>query len=124
MQIPKDMIVSMIENRLGGAQAQQAAQQLPDQVDHEQHGSLLSKFGINPQEIISQLGGAQAQANQGRPHGGEVRSRRTSSRLLRLSSSRRSSSLMVRISTVRLGPARGSDTSRSSGGTLSRPSLG
>lgn len=33
MEIPKEMVVSMIESRFGGEQAQQAAQQLPDQVD-------------------------------------------------------------------------------------------
>lgn len=47
----------MIESRSGSDQAQQAAQQLPDQVDHEDHADLLNKFGINPQEMVSQLGG-------------------------------------------------------------------
>ena len=57
MQVPKDMIVSMVEQRLGGDQAQQAAAQLPDQVDHEQHAGLLSQFGIDPQELLGQGGG-------------------------------------------------------------------
>jgi hypothetical protein len=57
MQIPKEQILSMIESRMGGDQAQQAAQQLPDQVDHEQHAGLLSQFGIDPHEIASQFGG-------------------------------------------------------------------
>ena len=57
MQIPKDMIVSMIEKRMGSDQAQQAAQQLPDQVDHEQHAGLLNQFGIDPQELLGQSGG-------------------------------------------------------------------
>ena len=61
MQVPKDMIISMIEQRLGGDQAQQAAQQLPDQVDHEQHAGLLSQFGIDPQELLGQSGGAGGQ---------------------------------------------------------------
>ncbi len=47
----------MIESRMGGDQAQQAAQQLPDQVDHEDHADLLGKFGIDPQEMVSHLGG-------------------------------------------------------------------
>jgi hypothetical protein len=64
MQIPKDMIVSMIENRMGGDHAQQAAQQLPDQVDHEQHAGLLNQFGINPEEVMSQFGGGQGQSNE------------------------------------------------------------
>ena len=66
MQVPKDMVVSMIEQRFGGAQAQQAAQQLPDQVDHEQHAGLLSQFGIDPQELAGQSGGG----GQGQQTGG------------------------------------------------------
>jgi predicted PhzF superfamily epimerase YddE/YHI9 len=58
MQIPKQQIISLIESRLGSDQAQQAAQQLPDQVDHEQHADLLSQFGIDPQEAAQQTGPA------------------------------------------------------------------
>ncbi|MEA2147241.1 MAG: hypothetical protein QOG59_2828 [Solirubrobacteraceae bacterium] len=57
MQILKEQILSMIESRMGSGQAQAAADQLPDQVDHEQHADLLSQFGIDPQEL---LGGAAA----------------------------------------------------------------
>ncbi len=72
MQVPKDMIISMIEQRLGGDQAQQAAQQLPDQVDHEQHAGLLSQFGIDPQELLGQSGGAGGQeTGQGQGQGGQ-----------------------------------------------------
>ncbi len=60
MQIPKEQILSMIEQRAGAGQAQQAADQLPDQVDHEQHADLLSKFGINPQELLGGGGSAQS----------------------------------------------------------------
>ncbi|MFZ0042938.1 MAG: hypothetical protein WAK93_16645 [Solirubrobacteraceae bacterium] len=59
MQIPKDQIISMIESRAGGDQAQQAQQQLPDQVDHEQHADLLQKFGVDPQELMQKFGGGQ-----------------------------------------------------------------
>ncbi len=57
MEIPKEMVVSMIESRFGGEQAQQAAQQLPDQVDHEEHAGLLNQFGVDPQEMVSQFSG-------------------------------------------------------------------
>ena len=57
MRIPKERIVSMIESRAGGAQAQQAAEQLPDVVDHEEHAGLLSQFGIDPQELVGDVGG-------------------------------------------------------------------
>jgi hypothetical protein len=72
MEFPKQQVLSLIESRLGGDQAQQAAQQLPDQVDHEQHGNLLQQFGLNPQELVDQFmggggqgGGGQGEMNQG-----------------------------------------------------------
>jgi hypothetical protein len=52
MEIPKQQILSMIESRMGAGQAQAAADELPDQVDHQQHAGLLSKFGIDPQELL------------------------------------------------------------------------
>jgi hypothetical protein len=52
VEIPKDMILNLIRERLGGDKAQEADQQLPDQVDPEQHSDLLSRFGINPQELL------------------------------------------------------------------------
>jgi hypothetical protein len=60
MEIPKQQILSLIESRMGSGQAQAAASELPDQVDHEQHAGLLSKFGIDPQELIG--GGNNTQA--------------------------------------------------------------
>ena len=51
MEIPKDTIVSMIESRGGSDQAQQAVQQLPDVIDHEEHSGLLEQFGIDPHEL-------------------------------------------------------------------------
>jgi predicted PhzF superfamily epimerase YddE/YHI9 len=57
MQIPKEQIISLIESRMGGDQAQQASQQLPDQVDHEQHADLLKKFNIEPSELLQKFAG-------------------------------------------------------------------
>ena len=57
MQIPKEQIISLIESRVGGQQAQQASQELPDQVDHEQHAGLLQKYNIDPQELLQKFGG-------------------------------------------------------------------
>lgn len=57
MQIPKEQVISLIESRMGGQQAQQAKSELPDQVDHEQHADLLQKFNIDPQELLQKLGG-------------------------------------------------------------------
>jgi hypothetical protein len=57
MQIPKDQIISLIEQRAGSDQAQQARSELPDPVDHEQHADLLQKYGVDPQELTQKLGG-------------------------------------------------------------------
>jgi hypothetical protein len=53
MQIPKDKVIELIRERVGGDQAQQAEGELPDQVDPEKHASLLQKFGLNPQDLLS-----------------------------------------------------------------------
>jgi hypothetical protein len=52
MEIPKDKILELIRERAGGDKADQAAGELPDRVDPEQHGDLLQKFGIDPQELL------------------------------------------------------------------------
>jgi hypothetical protein len=57
MQIPKDKILELIRERAGGQKADQAAGELPDQVDPEQHAGLLQKFGLDPQDLIGKLGG-------------------------------------------------------------------
>jgi hypothetical protein len=48
MQMPKEQILSLIEKRLGGGQAQEAANQLPDKVDPRATRRPASKFGIDP----------------------------------------------------------------------------
>ena len=57
MEIPKAQILQMLRDRGDHAKAQQADQQLPDQVDPEQHSDLLGKIGINPSEILGGAGG-------------------------------------------------------------------
>jgi hypothetical protein len=50
MNISKDQIVQLLQSQGNHDQAQQAGQQLPDQVDTDNgdHAQLLSKLGINP----------------------------------------------------------------------------
>jgi hypothetical protein len=55
MQIDKQQIIQMLEQQGDHAKAQQAQQQLPDQVDHEQHADQLQQLGINPQELLSKI---------------------------------------------------------------------
>jgi hypothetical protein len=57
MEIPKDQILDLLRKRGDDDKAAQAEQELPDQVDPEQHGDLLSRVGVDPKEIVGGLGG-------------------------------------------------------------------
>src|SRR3712207_8322725 len=57
MQIPKEQVLDLLRQQGKDDQVGEADQQLPDQVDPEQHGNLLQKFGLNPrsEEHTSEL---------------------------------------------------------------------
>ncbi|MET3808275.1 hypothetical protein ABIB25_005304 [Nakamurella sp. UYEF19] len=57
MNIDKDTILQFLRGNGQHEQADQAAQELPDQVDTDQHAGLLSKFGVNPAELIAKFTG-------------------------------------------------------------------
>jgi hypothetical protein len=57
VEIDKSQILDLLRQQGKGDQASQAEQQLPDKVDPEQHSDLLSRFGIDPQELISKFAG-------------------------------------------------------------------
>jgi uncharacterized protein YidB (DUF937 family) len=57
MQIPKDKILELLQQQGDGDKVEQAKHELPDQVDTDQHADLLQKLGLNPQELLSKLGG-------------------------------------------------------------------
>jgi hypothetical protein len=48
MHIPKDLIVKELEKQGKSDRVQQALQELPDKIDHEEHAALLVKHGIDP----------------------------------------------------------------------------
>jgi len=58
VNISKDQIVQFLKDKGQSQQADQAAGELPDQVDPEQHADLLSKFGIDPKELLGKFGGS------------------------------------------------------------------
>jgi hypothetical protein len=60
VQIDKDMILDLIRKQGDSGKADQAQAELPDQVDTDQHADLLSKFGLDPQDLISKLAGGGA----------------------------------------------------------------
>lgn len=57
MEIPKQQILELLKQRGDEGKAAQADQELPDQVDTDQHADLLGRLGIDPQDIIGRLTG-------------------------------------------------------------------
>jgi hypothetical protein len=57
MNIDKDTILNFLRGQGKNDEAQQAQQELPDQVDTDQHAGLLQKFGIDPAELIAKFTG-------------------------------------------------------------------
>ncbi|MDF9278849.1 hypothetical protein P4U43_13745 [Arthrobacter sp. EH-1B-1] len=57
MNIDKQQIIDLLKNRGDHDKADQAQQELPDQVDTDQDKGMLDKFGINPQDLLGKLGG-------------------------------------------------------------------
>jgi len=57
MEIPKDKILELLRDRGQDDKAEQADQQLPDQVDTDKHGDLLKQLGIDPQDLLGGIAG-------------------------------------------------------------------
>ena len=57
VEIPKDKVLELLQQQGKSDQAEQARQELPDQVDPERDSGLLAKFGIDPQDLLGKLGG-------------------------------------------------------------------
>jgi len=57
MEIPKEKILDLLREQGKGDQVDQAQQELPDQVDPDRDSGLLQKFGLEPQDVLSKLGG-------------------------------------------------------------------
>ena len=57
MQIDKDQILQLLRSQGDDAKAQQADQELPGTVDTDEHAGLLSKFGLDPMELMKKFGG-------------------------------------------------------------------
>jgi hypothetical protein len=57
MNIDKDTILDLLRGNGQDTEADQAQQDLPDQVDTDQDAGLLAKFGINPADLIAKFAG-------------------------------------------------------------------
>jgi hypothetical protein len=57
VEIPKDKILELLRERGDHDKASEADQELPEQVDTERDAGLLSRLGIDPQDLLGGLGG-------------------------------------------------------------------
>ena len=57
MNIDKEQILQLLRQQGDDDKAQQADQELPGQVDTDRDAGLLSKFGLDPMELVKKLGG-------------------------------------------------------------------
>jgi len=51
MQLDKQFVLDELKKAGEDKHVQQAIQELPDKVDHEQHAQLLEKFGLDPGKL-------------------------------------------------------------------------
>ena len=57
MQLDKQQIIEVLKSQGQHEKAQQAQGELPGKVDTDKDRGLLSRFGVNPQELPGGLGG-------------------------------------------------------------------
>jgi hypothetical protein len=57
MQFDKSTVLDLLRQRGDRQRADQAAQELPDQVDTDQHAGLLDRFGLDPKELLGRFTG-------------------------------------------------------------------
>jgi hypothetical protein len=57
MEIPKDKILELLRQRSENDKAERADRELPDQVDPDRDRGMLQKLGIDPQDLVGNLGG-------------------------------------------------------------------
>jgi hypothetical protein len=57
VQIDKSTILGLLRERGQQDQADQADQELPDQVDTDRDAGLLQRFGVDPQELLQRFTG-------------------------------------------------------------------
>ena len=55
MKFDKQHVIDMLREQGNHEQAKKAERELPDQVDHEEHGNILQQFGVDPQKLLSKL---------------------------------------------------------------------
>lgn len=56
MEIPKEAILNLLRERGQETEANEADRELPDTVDTDRDAGLLSRFGLDPQELVQMAG--------------------------------------------------------------------
>jgi len=51
MHIDKDLVLDELRKQGKNEHVQQAIQELPEKIDHNEHAAQLEKFGIDPGEL-------------------------------------------------------------------------
>ena len=54
MKLDKQFVVDKLKKQGESAKAQRALDELPAKIDHEQHGAVLEKFGIDPGQLAEE----------------------------------------------------------------------
>ena len=57
MQIDKEQVLQLLRDKGQHEQADQAQRELPEQVDTDQHADLLSRFNVDPHDLLNKIGG-------------------------------------------------------------------
>jgi len=57
MEIPKDKILELLKQRGDDSKAEKAERELPETVDTDRDRGLLDRLGIDPQDLVGNLGG-------------------------------------------------------------------
>ena len=57
MKLDKSTILDMLRSRGDHEQANRADQELPDEVDHEEHSGMLGRLGLDAKDVLKKVTG-------------------------------------------------------------------
>ena len=57
MQISRERVLMLVRDRFGDQEARRAADQLPEEIDHERQADLLHKYHLGPEDLLQRFGG-------------------------------------------------------------------
>ena len=72
MQIDKNQVLDLLKQQGQHDRAAEADRELPQQVDTEQHGGLLERFGLSPADLAQRFMGGGSGGSGGGGIGGAI----------------------------------------------------